>query len=79
MLKSMEKFKFSYCRDLTKEGLTKPRNLLKIMLECIKKRFEDFPVQPDFFDTYCVLVDGGNVYPPRGHGLGMANELTTLM
>jgi hypothetical protein len=64
-------------RDIRKEGLTKPRILLKIMLEELKFRYPDLKAFecPEFWDSY--IVDG--VTPPRGHGLGMANALTTLM
>lgn len=76
-----------YCRDFKKEGLTKPRIILRIMLEELHRRFPSAKVfdQPGFFDHWNVYektASGEFTYkcePPRGHGLGMANALTTLM
>jgi len=73
----------SYCRDFRKEGLTKPRILLRIMLEELSKTFpheEVFTRNIGFFDHWN-LVDEDKVPIPncRGHGLGMAVQLTTLM
>lgn len=64
------------CRDLKKEGLTKPRILLKIMLEELS-RIDNF-LEPyiDFYESFEVK---GFPKPLRGHGQGMANALTTLM
>jgi len=70
----------SYCRDFNKEGNTKPRNLLRIMLEVLfeKTKFTCFSYV-NFYDVWTV-VDGDETFQPlRGHGLGMANSLTTLM
>jgi len=68
-------------KDLEKEGITKPRILLKIMLEVLKDLYPkalafEFP---DFYDSFGVIVDDKLLKPPRGHGLGMANALTTVM
>jgi hypothetical protein len=73
---------WSYCRDFRKEGLTKPRILLRVMLEELHERFpkEKAFECPRFFDDWRVLDTTGEILlPPRGHGLGMANSLTTLM
>jgi len=72
----------AYCRDFKKEGLTKPRILLRIMLEELHARFpqEEAFSEPSFFDRWrLVLSNGETIEPLRGHGLGMANNLTTLM
>lgn len=72
-----KKSTFFYCRDIFKEGITKPKYLLEIMLKALQKRYPENSAfhSPYFYsgpwyenDTY-----------GRGHGLGMANELTTLM
>jgi len=70
-----------YCRDLTKEGITKPRNLLRIMLEELQLRYPTLPAYdcPGFFDNYRVNYDNEIIQFERGHGLGMANALTSLM
>lgn len=67
-----------WCRDFTKEGLTKPRNLLTIILEEMEAKGYDI-INTKFYEGITVL-DGENWSEPvRGHGLGMANSLTTLM
>jgi len=72
---------WSYCRDFKKEGLTKPRELLKIMLEELLARFPTWScfMFPDFFSVWELHVGEEILFPLRGHGLGMANALTTLM
>jgi hypothetical protein len=76
------KYSSFYCRDLQKEGITKPRELLKIMLEELSNRcalYKQF-CTPDFYDGEWLSFDGITPVPTkRGHGLGMANSLTTLM
>jgi hypothetical protein len=71
----------SYCRDFDKEGLTKPHNIIKIMLEELHKRWPEAKAfeATHFFDKWEVLVDGCLITAVRGHGLGMGNSLTTLM
>jgi hypothetical protein len=75
--------KYSYFvhRDLKKEGLTKPRNLIKIMLEELNRKFPDCDAFKDtsFYDDFSMIIDHKKVDTKRGHGLGMANCLTTLM
>jgi len=68
-------------RDIKKEGITKPRELLKVMLEELKLRFPKFKAYeaPDFYDSFILSHDGIEEPMLRGHGLGMANSLTTLM
>jgi len=64
-------------RDIKKEGLTKPKVLLKIMLEELYRRYPNCKAF-----SYTSFYDGpwfeGDT-TGRGHGLGMANNLTTLM
>jgi predicted nucleic acid-binding protein len=69
-------------RDLRKEGITKPRELLKVMLEELHARFPDAEAYREtcFYDDFAIRLSNGEIfYPSRGHGLGMANALTTLM
>jgi len=66
-----------YARDIKKEGITKPKYICKIILEALRKRFPDCEAFgfSSFYDGPWFDGDKGH----RGHGLGMANELTTLM
>jgi hypothetical protein len=79
--KRLKSKKYFLHRDLTKEGLTKPRILLKIMLEELQIRYPHIDAFqcPGFYDEVLFLVDNKILNPIRGHGLGMANALTTLM
>jgi len=79
--KFKENHKWFLCRDLTKEGITKPRSLLKIMMEELHNQYPDAKAYEytDFFDDYEIIVNDEILKPIRGHGLGMANALTTLM
>jgi len=72
---------WSYCRDFKKEGLTKPREILTILLEELHRRFPNVEAYKPthFFSEWEVETPQGVLKPPRGHGLGMANSLTTLM
>jgi len=76
-----KKSSYFFCRDIKKEGLTKPRNLLRIMLEELKMKFPHLKAfeHPGFYDDFHLIVDGYAFETERGHGLGMANSLTTLM
>jgi hypothetical protein len=66
-----------YCRDIKKEGITKPKWILKEILSALHKRYPENVAfhYTDFYDGPWYEGDKGQ----RGHGLGMANELTTLM
>jgi len=68
-------------RDIRKEGITKPRVLLKVMLEALHEKYPDIEIYQytSFYDEYQLRVNGVVTFPKRGHGLGMANALTTLM
>jgi hypothetical protein len=70
-----------YNRDLTKEGLTKPRWMLRSMAKVFKERWPHMPIW-DYFSIYNHLefFDKGKLRGTfRGHGLGTANALTTIM
>lgn len=68
-------------RDLKKEGITKPRLLLRIILEELNKKYPEVEAFRDvgFYDRFMLLVNDNIFLPKRGHGLGMANALTTIM
>jgi len=75
--RTAKKSNFFYCRDIKKEGITKPKYLLKIFLSALHKRYPDCEAfqYTDFYSGPWFEGDKGQ----RGHGLGMANELTTFM
>jgi len=68
-------------RDIRKEGITKPRELLKVILEALYEKYPDISIfgYTSFYDKLIIRDNGQLIYPDRGHGLGMANSLTTLM
>jgi hypothetical protein len=68
-------------RDIRKEGITKPRVILRVLLEVLHELYPDIEVYQyyNFYDDYEIEIDSTIQSPPRGHGLGMANALTTLM
>jgi len=48
------------------------------MLEEIEEKYKlGIPVK--FYESFKLIVDGETLDVPRGHGLGMANHLTSLM
>lgn len=80
--KLIEDFDRFIQRDIRKEGITKPRELLKAMLEVLHEEYPDIQIfqHTAFYDEFCIIMqDGTRFTPKRGHGLGMANCLTTLM
>lgn len=76
-----KKYHFFVHRDMKKEGITKPRTLLKIMLEELNRKYPEMEAfhDTDFYEDFQLMVDHEIKSPERGHGLGMANSLTTLM
>jgi len=78
----------SYGRDYKKEGLARPRELFVLTLEILQ---EAYPGEFDFADCfkhYEVIIDkdykklykkGDKLSPPRGTGLGMMNEIVSLI
>jgi len=71
-----------YNRDLTKEGITKPRWIMMAIQRVLIKKYpkiEAFKYM-DIYRKYSVVDLDGVEHPMRrGHGLGMGNALTTLM
>jgi hypothetical protein len=77
-----KKNKFFLDRDIKKEGITKPRQLVIAALEVLKANFPYCPAwkyMNIYSNYYLDLEDGSTYNPARGHGLGMANSLTTLI
>lgn len=76
-----DNYKFFLQRDLQKEGITKPRELLKAILEVLHDAYPDIEIfgYTSFYDNFELLVGDEIIRPLRGHGLGMANCMTTLM
>jgi hypothetical protein len=71
-----------YCRDLTKEGITKPRWIIDSIIRVFKRKYNNCPAWQYagiYSDMSYVLPSGEIVKTLRGHGLGMANALTTIM
>jgi hypothetical protein len=79
--KFFDKFQWFVNRDLTKEGMTKPRFLLKWMIEELEIKFPLCPAwkYKEIYNSLTILNEGEDHVTKRGHGLGMANALTTLM
>jgi len=79
--KFQNSYKYFLCRDIKKEGITKPRELLTAMLEVLHEKYPEVPGWDfcDFYKNYDLIIDNETISLERGHGLGMANSLTTLM
>jgi len=74
--------KFFYDRDIKKEGITKPRILVQLALEVLEEKYPNcdcWHVSSIYSDYFLHLETGEVINPCRGHGLGMANALTTLV
>lgn len=74
------KYKYFFMRDIQKEGITKPKELIKLILSVLKEKFQNDLFSPELFDNYELIVNKElTITPIRGHGLGMGNAITTLM
>jgi len=73
--------KFFLNRDLTKEGWTKPRWMLKSIQKVCMKKYPNCDAfgYMSIYDKFDLVKDGVTYATNRGHGLGMANALTTIM
>jgi hypothetical protein len=80
-IKFQKKYRWFLCRDFTKEGITKPRQILTKMLQVLNEEFPEINAFKKwrFYENFELIVDDQILKPLRGHGLGMANSLTTLM
>lgn len=72
-----EKHEYFLMRDIKKDGITKPRQLIIWVLEVLKDKYRDAEAF-SYLDIYRELILDGE-YVPRGTGLGMANSITTLI
>jgi hypothetical protein len=81
--KFAKKYTSFFNRDIEKEGITKPRELITCMLRVLKEKYPNMSAW-----KYAGIFDNWIVWDPeiqelshrkRGTGLGMANALTTLM
>lgn len=72
-----ERHQFFLMRDIKKDGITKPRQLIIWALQVLKDKYPEAEAF-EYLDIYRELTLDG-VYVPRGTGLGMANSLTTLI
>lgn len=72
-----EKHQYFLMRDIKKDGITKPRQLLIWALQVLKDKYPEAGAF-EYLDIYRELTIDGK-YVPRGTGLGMANSLTTLI
>jgi len=81
-IKSIRK-KYSYfvCRDIQKEGITKPRRLIIILKRALERKYPNIKIfsYMDIYENFELLIDGKRLETLRGHGLGMANAITTLL
>jgi hypothetical protein len=82
LLADRKKYTWFLNRDIKKEGLTKPRELLHAIFEVLEEAYPDLELDKyrHIYDGYYLIFpDETEIYLNRGHGLGMANSLTTLM
>jgi hypothetical protein len=82
--RKLEKFKFCYVRDFTKSGLTMNHEILRTTVETLNEAFPGVGFEyGDILYNHCIRLkkDKSSEYLTirRGHGLGMANEITTLI
>jgi len=69
-------------RDFKKEGLTKPRELIRFVKDVLVERYPEIEAFHflDIYDDFSYIdTDGKKKSTKRGHGLGMANALTTII
>jgi hypothetical protein len=76
-----DKYNRFFCRDLKKEGLMKPRNLITSLKGLLTSKYPEAKAFEylDIYNDWFWIKDGETIHTERGHGLGMANALTTLM
>lgn len=77
-----EKYSIFFDRDIKKEGITKPRRLIQLVFEVLKEKYPDLPAWKycDIYNDYTLIMeDGKRLHTNRGHGLGMANAMTTII
>jgi hypothetical protein len=70
---------YYFHRDVKKDGITKPRILLKWVLEVLSERWDRFTKYQHFFESFKISYNDILIDPIRGHGLGFANAITCLI
>lgn len=78
---SLDKLDHFFNRDIKKDGLTKNRKLVQIVLDVIKKKYPHWKCGSYFgiYDNFYCIIDGVKKCPPRGVGLGMSSAITTII
>lgn len=81
LIKLANKYTIFLQRDIKKEGITKPFHISKAVLEVIDEVYPYLNLGRfiNFYNDYQILVKDEVLNMKRGHGLGMANSLTTIM
>jgi hypothetical protein len=83
--KNLESFnkrnRFFFNRDIEKDGITKPRELIKLTLDVLESKYPGFAAWKyrGIFSDLFVWINSEKVNPPRGVGLGFSAALTTLI
>lgn len=69
------------CRDIEKDGITKPRALIQTVCEAIQEKSRKAPACKYFsiFNSFTLKNEGVAASTPRGVGLGMSAALTTVL
>jgi len=72
---------FFYCRDIKKDGLTKNRRLVQIVLDCLEIKYPGLPAwkYKGIFSDFFIKIGDEWKNPPRGVGLGMSAAITTII
>jgi hypothetical protein len=75
------KSNFFLCRDIKKEGISKPRELIMAIKRALSRKYpkDEWIKFLDIYKDFTISIDNRDYKTLRGHGLGMANSLTTLM
>jgi hypothetical protein len=68
-------------RDLKKDGITKPRPLIQLVVRALQQRYPDWKIwkYAGIWSDFFLIKDGKKLNPPRGVGLGMTGALTTIL
>jgi len=78
------KFSRHYCKDYKKDGLTKNRELLILVLKVLARKYPDISAFTDYqnlFSSWSFFYPNDKELrcPPRGIGLGMSSAITTII
>jgi len=79
--KFRKKYNYFLSLDFEKEGITKPRYLISLVRKAIINKFGESPLT-DFlqiYNDYSVMINDEVIHMERGHGLGFANSLTSVV